>query len=278
MGQSNLLAILAHPDDEAYSVGGTLLKYARQGVTVHIVIATDGAEGSIDPSYGNIDGSIVDIRKKEMEASAKIIGANLSWLNYRDSGMQGDPANQNPNALINADKKVVIEKIANLIKDIRPQVIITHDENGGYFHPDHIFCYKVVTAAVEYLNSTYPDKTPIGLFYHVLPKWWVLIYALGMLINGENPKKWGRGKDIDVTKAGTPSKKISAKINIRDYWSLKRTICAQHLSQGGDNYIYFNRRIPTWLQKKIFGVEFYVKHPSNEDQNNESIFDLLEIN
>ncbi|HZD11702.1 MAG TPA: PIG-L family deacetylase, partial [Candidatus Binatia bacterium] len=133
-----LLAVLAHPDDESFGPGGTLARYAAQGVDVHIVIATNGAAGSVVEEYEAAREQLAQVRREEVEAAVEILGAELHLLGYRDSGYIGDPANEHPEALINVDKREAAAEVVRLIRELRPQVVLTHDEFGGYFHPDHI--------------------------------------------------------------------------------------------------------------------------------------------
>ena len=86
----------------------------------------------------------------------------LHTFGYRDSGYIGDPANQHPDAFINADERQAIGRVVELIRHIRPQVVITHDETGGYYHPDHIFCWKITSAgfAAAADATQYPEIGP----------------------------------------------------------------------------------------------------------------------
>ncbi len=138
-----LLAVLAHPDDESYGIGGTLARYVAEGVEVHVAIATDGAAGSIDEKWQGDRSRLIDARAQELKNAADVLGVHLHLLGYRDSGYINDPANKHPAAFINSDDEETVCRIVQLIRDIRPQVVITHDETGGYYHPDHIRCYEV---------------------------------------------------------------------------------------------------------------------------------------
>ncbi len=138
MSDKRLLAVLAHPDDESFGPGGTFARYAAAGVAVHIAIATDGVAGSVAKGYEETLKDLVAVRARELDAAVAILGATLHKLGYRDSGYVNDPANQHPEAFINAEQTAVVGQVVRLIREIRPQVIITHDETGGYFHPDHI--------------------------------------------------------------------------------------------------------------------------------------------
>ena len=99
-GQKTILAVLAHPDDESFGMGGTLALYARQGATVHLVCATRGEAGSVDPRYLEGFASIAERRKAELRCAAEKLGlAGVHFLDYRDSGMPGSPDNTHPQSL-----------------------------------------------------------------------------------------------------------------------------------------------------------------------------------
>ncbi|MCI0396879.1 MAG: PIG-L family deacetylase [Chloroflexi bacterium] len=277
-----LLAVLAHPDDESYGLGGTLARYAREGVDVHVAIATDGAAGSIDERWQGDHNRLVEARAEEVKAAAQILGVTLHNLGYRDSGYIGDPANQHPAAFINADQCEAAGRVVRLIRELRPQVVITHDETGGYFHPDHIQCYKITTAAFQAAGSPeqYPDIGPAPyqperLYYTVFPNRWVKFFIFLMRLRRLDPTKAGRNKDVDFTRLGVPWEKISTAINYRKYWDIKRQASAQHGSQGGG--AGFSRLFPTGLQKLIFANEYMMRaHPPAAPGNRErDLFDGL---
>jgi len=266
--KQSLLAIVAHPDDESYSIGGTLAKYSAEGRDVNVLVATDGASGTI--SQGDIERHkpLESIRANEMRQAAKVLGVTLHWLGYRDSGMAGDVANNHPNAFIQADKAVVAEQVYEIMSEIKPDVVITHDKNGGYFHPDHIFCSEITTSAYRmYIGhdaTQHLDNTLPGLYYFCLPKWWIELYIVGMKLKGDDPTKWGHNQNLDVTNVGVPMRSIQVKVDVTQYWDAKREACARHQSQGGDKFIYFHPLIPKWLQKAVFGKEFFQKAGASE--------------
>jgi len=111
-----LLTVLAHPDDETFGMGGTLARYARQGVDVHLVCATRGEVGEIDPHYKETIKSAACLRTQELRCALDVLGVrNLHFLNYRDSGMPGSEANHHPNALAAQPVDKVAEEVAHLI-------------------------------------------------------------------------------------------------------------------------------------------------------------------
>ena len=176
MTQKRLLAFLAHPDDESFGPGGTLAKYAREGVEVHIVIATDGAAGSVVEDYEEARSELAKVRKGELARAVEILDAKLYDFGYRDSGYKNDPVhNDHPDAFINCDMDEAVCKMVGLLRLIRPQVVITHDETGGYFHPDHIHCHDIMVAALEaaadesYAGSDLEVYRPDRLYFTAIP-------------------------------------------------------------------------------------------------------------
>lgn len=259
-----LLAVLAHPDDESYGPGGSLAKYADSGVDVHVAIATDGAAGSIDEKWQGDRSRLAEARAGELDAATDILGVTLHRLGYRDSGYIGDEANEHPDAFINADEDEAVCQVVKLIREIRPQVVLTHDETGGYFHPDHIQCYKITTAAFHAAGDPeqYPGIGPAPyqperLYYSALSNRWIRFIVWLMRLRRQDPTRVGRNKDVDMTRLGVDPSKITTTINYRDYWDIKRAASAEHGSQGGGTS--FSRLFPEWLQKLLFANETFMR-------------------
>lgn len=142
------MAIYAHPDDEAFGTGGTISRYASEGVKVYLVSATRGEVGEIsDPSLATPE-TLGCVREDELRCAAETMGVTqLVFLDYRDSGMAGTPENQDPRAFVNAQAEEVVPLLVSLIRSLRPEVIVTFEPNGGYGHPDHIAIHKHTVAA-----------------------------------------------------------------------------------------------------------------------------------
>ncbi|MCL4870743.1 MAG: PIG-L family deacetylase [Anaerolineae bacterium] len=264
MTQRTLLAVMAHPDDESFGPGGTLAKYAAEGVALHVAIATDGAAGSMEKGHEVAREQLAAVRTEELAAAVTVLGGTLHRLGYRDSGMTGDPANEDPAAWIRADEGEAVGKVVKLIRELRPQTIITHDETGGYFHPDHIQCWNITTKAFHAAGdpAQYPEiglapYQPERLYYTAFPNRWVKFFILLLRLRRQDPSKMGRNQDIDFTRLGVPSRKIHARINYQAYWEIKRLASAQHKTQGGG--VGFNRWMPVWLQKWLFGYETFMR-------------------
>lgn len=262
-----MLVILAHPDDESFGMGGSIAKYAAEGVEVHIAIATDGAAGSVAEGHEDAREKLADVRSVELDKAVEHLGGKLHKLGYRDSGMKGDESNNHPDAFINADEFEAIGRVVKLIRKIQPHVVVTHDETGGYFHPDHIQCWKITTPAFHAAGDEFQFTEqgeawmPDRLFYTVRPKKGIKYFALMMRLAGRDPKAMGRNKDIDMTVLGQEDEDIHVQINYRDYWDVKRLASAEHASQGGGTSFF--RFLPEFLRKRWFSTDhFQQAHPA----------------
>ncbi|HJS29022.1 MAG TPA: PIG-L deacetylase family protein [Anaerolineales bacterium] len=235
-----LLATVAHPDDETFGIGGTLALYARRGVAVHVICATNGEEGTVTPEDLGTYSSVAALRtEKELPCAAETLGvAGLHLLGYRDSGMAGSESNQNPDSLTQAPLEEVATRIAVYIRQIRPQVMITHDPMGGYLHPDHIATHKATVRAFEMaadpglsLEGLPPHQTD-KLYYNTFPKRMFRILIRLAPLFRMNPRKFGRNKDIDlVALAGEVAYPINAVVDFRNVVEVRNLAAECHHSQ-----------------------------------------------
>jgi N-acetyl-1-D-myo-inositol-2-amino-2-deoxy-alpha-D-glucopyranoside deacetylase len=153
-----LLLVHAHPDDETLTTGVTMAKYAAEGVAVTLVTCTLGEEGEVLlPDLAHLAADQHDLlgphRREELAAAMSILGIDDHRRlggdgHYRDSGMVGTPANNRPDCFWRADLLDAAALLVPIIRDVRPQVVITYDDFGGYGHPDHIQAHRVTTYAV----------------------------------------------------------------------------------------------------------------------------------
>ena len=154
-----LLLVHAHPDDETINNGATMARYVAEGASVTLLTCTLGEEGEVlVPELAQLAADQADqlggYRIWELrEAMAALGVTDIRFLGgpgrYRDSGMIGTPANENPRAFWNADLDEAVAHAVGLVREVRPQVLVTYDENGGYGHPDHIQAHRVAMAAVD---------------------------------------------------------------------------------------------------------------------------------
>ncbi len=235
-----LLAVLAHPDDETFGMGGTLAWYAHQGVEVHLVCATRGEVGEMDPKLMVGFGSIAERRESELCCAADMLGLKaVHFLGYRDSGMPGSPENYHPRALAAQPLEQVAEVVAHWIRKLKPQVVLTFDPVGGYYHPDHIAIQKATVAAVEQARHAelgedgLPGLDVQKLYFHTMPKGLIKVAVNLMKFFGKDPSKFGSNKDIDLEAIARVSFPTHAVIRYSPVAKLRDKASACHESQGG---------------------------------------------
>ncbi len=243
MEKKVLLGFFAHPDDESFGPGGTLARYSAEGVDVHICTVTDGAAGTADPDcWDCLEGyqDLAERRVQELGCAVEILGGTLHFMGYRDSGMEGDESNHHPDAFINQPLEEVAGRLTYLIRQLRPDVVFTHDETGTYYHPDHIHLHKAVVMAYraagdahDQLEDGIEPYMPWRLYCSVIPRSYIGLLVRLLRLTGRDPTRYGRNKDVDLTRIGKPADQIHARINVRRYLSVKREASACHGSQGG---------------------------------------------
>jgi LmbE family N-acetylglucosaminyl deacetylase len=265
-----LLACMAHPSDESFSIGGTLALYSKRGVKVHVLSATGGEVGEMDPALLVGFSSIAERRASELRCAAGILGlAGVHFLGYRDSGMPGSPDNQHPNALAAQAVDEAAARVAHYIRLVKPQVVVTHDPIGGYKHPDHIALHRATLRAFDLagdvnFQADLPPWQPLKLYYQTMPKnlmrWAV---RLGPVL-GMDPRHFGRNGDIDlvslVEEGDFPT---HARIDCRSVSALRDAASACHISQGGGRM--GPRGLMTLLRRFIGSTENFMRaYPAPE--------------
>ena len=232
-----ILSVLAHPDDEAFGMGGTLALYAMRGVEVYLACATLGEAGDIPPDFLQSSSSSAALRESELDCSANVLALKQVFkLGFRDSGMEGSPDNHHPDALVARPMEEVVERIAAVMRQVRPQVVLTFDPVGGYFHPDHIRVHQATVLAFDRVRKELKATDPQALsrlYYHTMPKSSAKIAVFWMRLLGKDPRKIGRNKDIDLVQIASQSFPVHVTINYRQVLEQREQAAACHASQGG---------------------------------------------
>ena len=232
-----ILSVLAHPDDEAFGMGGTLALYAMRGVEVYLACATLGEAGDIPPDFLQSSSSSAALRESELDCSANVLALKQVFkLGFRDSGMEGSPDNHHPDALVARPMEEVVERIAAVMRQVRPQVVLTFDPVGGYFHPDHIRVHQATVLAFDHVRQELKATDPqvlSRLYYHTMPKSSAKIAVFWMRLLGKDPRKIGRNKDIDLVQIASQSFPVHVKINYKKVLEQREQAAACHASQGG---------------------------------------------
>ncbi|ETX00165.1 MAG: hypothetical protein ETSY1_12180 [Candidatus Entotheonella factor] len=246
-----LLVVHAHPDDESSATGGLLRLTAQHGHTTVVVTCTNGELGDVkDPALSlNPEANPEDrtrlaaVRRQELaQASAVLDITHLYMLGYHDSGMQGTESNAAPYAFVNADPDDVTGRLVGIIRQHRPHVVITYDDNGGYGHPDHIMSHRMTMAALEAAadGMRYPEA---GLSWDV-PKVYYTAWARSEMLRlfkalhflgRETPL---RDPDFDPNSMGCPDELITTKIDIRPVLRHKWRALFTHRSQMGNSRFF----------------------------------------
>lgn len=267
-----ILVALAHPDDESFGMGGTLAYYASRGVDVHLVCATRGEAGSVDPEFLEGHESVAALREAELRCAADKLGLKaVHFLDYRDSGMAGSKENGHEKAFIRAPLDEVVAKLVGHMRRVRPQVVLTFDATGGYHHPDHIHIHKATTLAFHAAGDAgaFPKAgepyAPHKLYYNALSRRRIRWLVRTMPLTGKDPRKLGRNKDIDLTVlARDPDTPRHVSINYKRVQDRKEAADNCHASQleGG-----FPRNLLTELYFRLFGRSnhFTRAHPPAAD-------------
>jgi LmbE family N-acetylglucosaminyl deacetylase len=242
MSQNKTLVFAgAHPDDETFGIGSTLAKYVAAGVKVYYICSTRGEAGTVAPEYLQGHADIEELRCAELDKAAGVLGlSGVYFLGFWDSGMAGSEDNWNPAALINAPIDRVAERLVKIIREIKPDVVVTHDANGGYGHPDHIATHNAVVKAFAASGDAgqfpqagpafQPAKLYFGVRSHRLMK---LIVKL-MPLFGQNPRKFGRNKDVDFTNIVDHDYPINAAVRLtKKAMETRNKAALCHASQGG---------------------------------------------
>ena len=158
--ERGVLFVHAHPDDESMSTGGTMARLVAEGVRVDLVTCTDGAEGEIhDPNLDPEEARprLAEIRAAELACSVEALGGGTihhHLLGYRDSGMMGTEANTHPDSFWQADIAEATRRLVEIVREARPAVIVSYDENGNYGHPDHINAARIAREAYQASQGT----------------------------------------------------------------------------------------------------------------------------
>ncbi|MDJ1134026.1 mycothiol conjugate amidase Mca [Streptomyces iconiensis] len=266
--QLRLMAVHAHPDDESSKGAATMARYVDEGVDVLVATCTGGERGSIlNPKLQGdtyVEEHIHEVRKKEMDEAREILGVKQAWLGFVDSGLpEGDPLPPLPDgcfALQDVDEAA--GALVKLIREFRPQVITTYDENGGYPHPDHIMTHKVTMVAFDGASDTgkYPEEDfgpvwqPQKVYYN----------------QGFNRKRTeamhqamlDRGLDSPYTewlerwdKMGIKERELTTYVPCGEYFEIRDKALIAHATQIDPDGGWF--RVPMEIQKDTWPTEEY---------------------
>lgn len=243
MSNRRLLISFAHPDDESFGLGAAIAKWNAEGVDVYLICATNGDVGTVPDEMKDQYSSIAELRLSELECADKILKfKQIFKLGYRDSGMMGSETSKHPDSLWsqweNHTERVTYD-VTKVIRQIRPQVVITFNKYGGYGHPDHIAIQQATVKAFNCASDETYDTDglapykPQKLYYSAYPKITMQMRIWNMRLRRQNPRQMGRNKDIDIVKILDHVEPIHAQFPITKYFDVWEKASQCHVSQGG---------------------------------------------
>lgn len=250
-----MMAVHAHPDDEASSTGGVLATYSAQGIRTVVVTCTNGefgdAPGGIKPGQdGHDERAVAQQRLAELRKSIEILGVtNLELLGYHDSGMPDWEYKDRPDAFCNIPVADVAARISGLIERYQPQVLITYDDSGPYQHPDHV--HASVCAQRAFADSGIPAKLYLSAMRSSdWRKVWDTLREQGIEVPSWEP-------DPERERMAAESEaRITTDVDIRSVITRKRDALFAHSSQIQDSWF---SQLPEEVSEMVFGFEHFIR-------------------
>ncbi|MFM1727458.1 mycothiol conjugate amidase Mca [Prescottella soli] len=264
MSGFRLMAVHAHPDDESSKGAATMARYAAEGNEVLVVTLTGGERGDILNPAMDVPGireRMDEVRREEMAEAARILGVQQTWLGFVDSGLpEGDPKPPLPEGCFALEPlEVPTEALVKVIREFRPHVMTTYDENGGYPHPDHIKCHEVSMAAYEAAGD--PEQFPdAGEPWEVQKVYYSHGFIRKRLVQFKEEYE-RRGEEFPMaewlakwkTEQGDLMARVTTQIQCGDYFPQRDDALRAHATQIDPNGSFF--AVPLDIQQKIWPTE-----------------------
>ncbi len=262
-----LLAVHAHPDDESSKGAASLARYAHAGAGVLVATCTGGERGSIlnprlvdDPE---LNADLAAARRREMAAAAAALGVRHVWLGFVDSGYpEPDLDGARPPLPERCFASLPLEQAAaplvELVRQFRPQVVVTYDENGGYPHPDHVMTHRVAVEAFEAAGDPrrYPGAsapwTPSKLYYvqtFSRPRIQALHEAI---VSTGRPSPYA---DRLAAWGDRPDRRVTTRVPVADFFDQRDAALRAHASQVDPDGGWF--AVPRDIERRVWPTEDY---------------------
>jgi N-acetyl-1-D-myo-inositol-2-amino-2-deoxy-alpha-D-glucopyranoside deacetylase len=261
-----MLLVHAHPDDESIGTGATMAKYAAEGAGVTLVTCTLGELGEVIPPdlahlAAGADGGLGEYRIGELDAACQALGVTDHRFlggpgRWHDSGMMGLPANDAPGAFWRADLDEAAGQLLTVIREVRPQVLVSYDANGFYGHPDHIQAHRVARRAFELAGGL------VAKFYATALPRSVLAEAIeAMRGSGQEGSLPGGAPDFTQAESaedfpfGVPDEEVTTEIDATAYLDQKLAAMRAHATQISVESPFF--ALSDRVGQRAFGREYY---------------------
>jgi N-acetyl-1-D-myo-inositol-2-amino-2-deoxy-alpha-D-glucopyranoside deacetylase len=259
-----MLLVHAHPDDESIGTGATMAKYAAEGAAVTLVTCTLGELGEvIPPELAHLafdaDGGLGQYRIGELAAACAALGVTDHRFlggagRWRDSGMMGTPSNDWPGCFWQADVDEAAGVLLAIINEVRPQVMVTYDDNGFYGHPDHIQAHRVAWRAFEMADGL------VSKFYATAVPKSVLAEAMALMDDSVGNTQLGgtdftKVESVDGLPFGTDDDQVTTQIDAREYLDAKLAAMHAHATQIAVDSPFF--ALSDMVGQRALGTEYY---------------------
>ncbi|WP_173058869.1 N-acetyl-1-D-myo-inositol-2-amino-2-deoxy-alpha-D-glucopyranoside deacetylase [Phytohabitans houttuyneae] len=255
------MLVHAHPDDETVSTGATMAHYAAEGVQITLVTCTLGEEGEIHvPELALLAAAEADqlggYRLAELDAACAALGVTDHRFlggagRYRDSGMMGLETNKHPRCFWQADLDEAAAQLLEIMREVRPQVLITYDENGFYGHPDHIQAHRVAMRAAELAKAE--GFGPAKIYWTTVPR---SVLEAGISAFAQSTDNPFAGIDkVEDFPFGTSDEEVAARIDATDQHEAKIAAMRAHATQIPDTSWLYS--IAGNFGSEFMGVEYY---------------------
>jgi mycothiol S-conjugate amidase len=262
-----LMAVHAHPDDESSKGAATMARYVAEGAEVLVVTCTGGERGDVlnprlkgDPE---IERDIHRVRRAEMDRAREILGVRQAWLGFVDSGLpEGDPLPPLPEGCFALEKvESAAEPLVRLMREFRPHVVTTYDENGGYPHPDHIQCHRVTVEAFDAAGDPdrYPEAgvpwQPLKLYYNqTFTKARIMALHTAMLERtGSSPYEGWIERWENQEGEPRPEREITTHVPCGEYFEVRDRALLAHATQVDPDGPWF--AVPMEIQREVWPTE-----------------------
>jgi LmbE family N-acetylglucosaminyl deacetylase len=247
---ATLVSFHAHPDDESIATGGTIARAVDEGHRVVLVFATRGECGEVPDGFLDDGEELGHRRERETAASAAALGAQrVEFLGYRDSGMVGEPTNEDPACFWAADVEEAAERLARILTEEQAEVLTVYDDHGGYGHPDHIQVHRVGHRAAQIAGTPRVFESTMNRDH------------LRALIERAREEAADVGiDDDDVARDeafGSPASIITTTVDVRGWVERKRESMRLHASQIAEESFFL--AMPDAAFTEAFGWEWYIR-------------------
>jgi LmbE family N-acetylglucosaminyl deacetylase len=287
MEARRLLISYAHPDDESFGSGGIIAKYVAEGAEVYLICATDGDMGTIPDDMKNLYSTVRELRLSELDCANEVLGFKKVFkLGFKDSGMMNAESTNDPACLWYTwqnSPEVLTRRVVEVIREIKPHVIVTFNKYGGYGHPDHIAIQSATTEAFKLAGDpSYKTEQdtyqPQKLYYSSIPSFYLRMMLFGMRVRGQDARRMGTNQDIDFIKIVENIEPSHVNVNIANYLEKWDEAAACHKSQGGAR-AWFGI-FPMWIRRILQGTQGHTRvypAPPSDRIDEKDLFDNVKL-